>query len=464
MEPSLFLSMLGFLWVAAITPGPNNLLLTTSGANFGFMRSLWLMIGIMLGMQSILLLVAFGVGSLILVYPSLHLILKILGSLYLLWLAWKVATAAYEKLETDVAPPQPVRLYQGWLLQFLNPKAWLMALGAVASFSLAGDKYNGSIAAIALGILAVNIVAGIIWLAFGTVIGRCCAAKSLDYLQRFHGAADCSLCITDLALRSGTMAENYYHVVAFTGEGLRGNPAGVCLLTQPLPTARLQAIANEIGLPETSFVWDEGDMTAIRWFTPEREVDLCGHGTLAAAHVMFSAVNPALKDIRFRSAGGELFVKRDERDGERLVLDFPARPPQKVAEPAGLAALLGVQPQEVWQAKALLAVVENEAQVRALRPDIPALIALAGRAVIVTAPGDTVDFVSRYFTLDGGEDPVTGSAHCTLMPYWTARLGRHRLHARQISARGGELFCELQGDRTLLGGYAHVFLHGTIAL
>jgi len=242
------------------------------------------------------------------------------------------------------------------------------------------------------------------------------------------------------------MAENYYHVVAFTGKGLRGNPAGVCLLTQPLPAERLQAIANEIGLPETSFVWDDGDMTAIRWFTPEREVDLCGHGTLAAAHVMFSAVNPALKDIRFRSAGGELFVKRDERDGERL------------------AALLGVQPQEVWQAKALLVVVENEAQVRALCPDIPALIALAGRAVIVTAPGDTVDFVSRYFTLDGGEDPVTGSAHCTLMPYWTARLGRHRLHAQQISARGGELFCELQGDRTLLGGYAHVFLHGSIAL
>ena len=118
------------------------------------------------------------------------------------------------------------------------------------------------------------------------------------------------------------MAENYYHVVAFTGKGLRGNPAGVCLLTQPLPAARLQAIANEIGLPETSFVWDDGDMTAIRWFTPEREVDLCGHGTLAAAHVMFSAINPARQDIRFRSAGGELFVKRNAQDGERLVLDF----------------------------------------------------------------------------------------------------------------------------------------------
>lgn len=177
MELSLFLSMLGFLWVAAITPGPNNMLLTTSGANFGFIRSLWLMIGIMLGMQSILVLVAFGVGGLILIYPSLHLILKILGSLYLLWLAWKVATAAYEKLETDAPPPKPVRLYQGWLLQFLNPKAWLMALGAVASFSLAGDKYNHSILAIAFGIFAVNIVAGIIWLGFGTVIGRLLRSK-----------------------------------------------------------------------------------------------------------------------------------------------------------------------------------------------------------------------------------------------------------------------------------------------
>lgn len=177
MELSLFLSMLGFLWVAAITPGPNNMLLTTSGANFGFMRSLWLMIGIMLGMQSILVLVAFGVGGLILIYPSLHLILKILGSLYLLWLAWKVATAAYEKLETDAPPPKPVRLYQGWLLQFLNPKAWLMALGAVASFSLAGDKYNHSILAIAFSIFAVNIVAGIIWLGFGTVIGRLLRSK-----------------------------------------------------------------------------------------------------------------------------------------------------------------------------------------------------------------------------------------------------------------------------------------------
>ncbi|MGQ8776877.1 PhzF family phenazine biosynthesis protein [Serratia sp. NA_112.1] len=260
------------------------------------------------------------------------------------------------------------------------------------------------------------------------------------------------------------MVENYFHIAAFTGQGFRGNPAGVCLLKQPLSAAEMQAIANELNLPETSFVWDDGDMSAIRWFTPQREVDLCGHGTLAAAHVMFSVVNPALQDIRFRSASGDLYVKRDAEDGERMVLDFPSRPPQKVVEPEGLAALLGAHPQEVWQANALLVVLENEAQVRALQPDIPALIALVGRAVIVSAPGEAADFVSRYFTLDGGEDPVTGSAHCTLMPYWSARLGRHQLHALQISARGGELFCELKGDRTLIGGYAHTFLRGELSL
>lgn len=177
MELSLFFSMLGFLWVAAITPGPNNMLLTTSGANFGFLRSFWLMIGIMLGMQSILLLVAFGVGGMILVYPSLHVILKIFGSLYLLWLAWKVATTAYEKLETEATPPKPIRFYQGWLLQFLNPKAWLMALGAVASFSVVGEQYKASILAISFGIFIVNIVAGIIWLGFGSVIGRLLSSR-----------------------------------------------------------------------------------------------------------------------------------------------------------------------------------------------------------------------------------------------------------------------------------------------
>ncbi|KOC91142.1 LysE family translocator [Winslowiella iniecta] len=172
MELSLFLSMLGFLWVAAITPGPNNMLLTASGANFGFIRSLPLMIGIMLGMQAMLLLVAFGVGGLLLIYPSLHLILKIAGSLYLLWLAWKIGSASYEKLETGEGPAAPMPFWQGGLLQLINPKAWLMALGAVASFSLAGEAYRSSVVAISIGIVSVNIISGVIWLGFGTLIGR----------------------------------------------------------------------------------------------------------------------------------------------------------------------------------------------------------------------------------------------------------------------------------------------------
>ena len=172
MELSLFLSMLGFLWVAAITPGPNNMLLTASAANFGFLRSFSLLIGIMIGMQVMLLMVAFGVGSLILVYPSLHLALKVAGSLYLLWLAWKIATAEYEQLDTDAAPPVPTPFWQGGLLQLINPKAWLMALGAVASFSLAGAAYLHSVVAISIGMALVNVVSGVIWMGFGSLIGR----------------------------------------------------------------------------------------------------------------------------------------------------------------------------------------------------------------------------------------------------------------------------------------------------
>jgi PhzF family phenazine biosynthesis protein len=259
------------------------------------------------------------------------------------------------------------------------------------------------------------------------------------------------------------MNENYFHVDAFIGEGLRGNPAGVCLLKQSLEAAQMQAIANELNLPETCFVWEDGDMHAIRWFTPTREVDLCGHATLATAYVLLNVINPALSDIRFRSASGELYVKRDAAHGDRLILDFPSRPPQRIAEPPRLAALLGVQPQEVWQAQSMMVVLADEAQVRALQPDIPALIDQVGCGVIVTAPGENVDFVSRYFSLDRSEDPVTGSAHCILLPYWTARLGRHELHAKQLSSRGGELFCELKGERTLLGGKARIFLRGTIS-
>lgn len=172
MELSLFFSLFGFLWVAAITPGPNNMLLATSGANFGFLRTIPLIIGIMLGMQIMLILIAFGVGSLIIVYPAIHLLLKIAGSAYLLWLAWKIATSAYQALDTGRSLTMALPLWQAATLQLVNPKAWLMSLGAIASFSLAGKGYFDSIAVISLAMLLVNLLAGAVWLGFGTLIGR----------------------------------------------------------------------------------------------------------------------------------------------------------------------------------------------------------------------------------------------------------------------------------------------------
>ncbi|WP_411704260.1 PhzF family phenazine biosynthesis protein [Edaphovirga cremea] len=260
------------------------------------------------------------------------------------------------------------------------------------------------------------------------------------------------------------MTMRYFQVAAFVGEGLAGNPAGVCLLEKPLETRQLQGIAAELNLPETCFVWEEGEMLALRWFTPGREVDLCGHATLAAARVIFSEVSPERNELCFRSASGVVRVTRQDSDRDKLWLDFPSRPAVRIDSPAGFSALLGIKPQEVWQAKALMAVLENERQVRELQPAIAALINHVGQGVIVTAPGDRVDFVSRYFSLDRSEDPVTGSAHCTLMPYWQSRLGRDSAVAHQISARGGELFCQQQGERTLIGGYARLFLRGEILI
>lgn len=172
MVLSLFLSMLGFLWIAAITPGPNNMLLTASGANFGFLRSLGLLTGIMIGMQVMLLMVACGVGALILLYPSLHLLLKVAGSLYLLWLSWKIASAEYKQLDTGNTPATQMSFWQSGLLQLINPKAWLMVLGAVASFSQAGEAWRASIIAISIGLVLVNAMSGVVWIGFGTLIGR----------------------------------------------------------------------------------------------------------------------------------------------------------------------------------------------------------------------------------------------------------------------------------------------------
>ncbi|MBI6406697.1 MULTISPECIES: LysE family translocator [Proteus] len=170
MTISLISSLAIFLFIAAITPGPNNLLLTSSGANVGFKSSLKLMAGIMLGMQCVLLSSAFGVAALLIIYPALHIGLKVVGSAYLLWLAWKTATSSYQRLDIPAKTPQAVSWFQGGLLQFLNPKAWMMGLGAVGSFSLSGDAYFSSVIAISIVMVIVNFVAGIVWILGGTLI------------------------------------------------------------------------------------------------------------------------------------------------------------------------------------------------------------------------------------------------------------------------------------------------------
>ena len=201
----------------------------------------------------------------------------------------------------------------------------------------------------------------------------------------------------------------------------------------------------------------------MRWFTPAVEVDLCGHGTLAAAFVLFTHLGYADPAVRFESKSGQLTV---ERDGDLLVLDFPARPALPCPTPAALARGLGRTPVEVRRARDYLAVFATQEDVAAMKPDLQQLSELDCLGVIVTAPGDTVDFVSRFFAPRAGilEDPVTGSAHCSLIPYWSARLGKQHLTAQQLSLRGGELLCQDAGDRVRIGGRAVTYLHGEIEM
>jgi predicted PhzF superfamily epimerase YddE/YHI9 len=254
-----------------------------------------------------------------------------------------------------------------------------------------------------------------------------------------------------------------YQVDAFTSRVFSGNPAAVCPLDEWLDDSTMQAIAAENNLSETAFFVrrDGGDEYEIRWFTPRIEVDLCGHATLASAHVLFAALGPDRTRIVFRSKSGPLAATRE---GDRMVLDFPARPGRSCDPPAGLSEALGREPREVWRARDLMAVFDSEDDVQALQPNFAALAAMDAFAVCVTAPGSECDFVSRFFAPAFGidEDPVTGSSHCTLVPYWAERLGDLTLHARQLSARGGELFCELRGDRVRIGGRAVRYLEGWI--
>lgn len=260
-----------------------------------------------------------------------------------------------------------------------------------------------------------------------------------------------------------------YQVDAFTGEVFSGNPAAVCPLGQWLAADRLQAIAAENNLSETAFFVEREDAYELRWFTPTTEVDLCGHATLASAFVIWNRLGVNLEVLKFETRSGPLSVYRK---GDLLVLDLPRIAPVRGDIPADLPQHLGKPPAELWTTPPsenggnYLAVYGTEEEVRSLQPDLAALGRLAGMGVIVTAPAEKVDFVSRYFGPAFGipEDPVTGSAHCTLVPYWADQIGRTSLRALQVSRRGGELCCELKGDRVQVGGRAVCYLEGTITL
>jgi PhzF family phenazine biosynthesis protein len=258
-----------------------------------------------------------------------------------------------------------------------------------------------------------------------------------------------------------------YQIDAFTNRPFAGNPAAVMPLDSWLPDDVMQSIARENNLAETAFLVEEASGWRIRWFTPECEIDLCGHATLASAFVLLTELNPSLSRVVFQSRSGRLEVFQDQ---DRLVLDFPSRPPKMVDHIDGLAEALRAQPCEYGVSRDMLAVFNSEAEIRGLKPDMVALGELKTLGIIVTAKASTdgVDFVSRFFapSVDVGvpEDPVTGSAHCTLIPFWAGRLGKTAMRALQVSRRGGELWCELKDERVHIGGHAVKVMQGEFQL
>ncbi len=254
-----------------------------------------------------------------------------------------------------------------------------------------------------------------------------------------------------------------FQVDAFSSSIFSGNPAAVCPLKEWLPDPTLQAIAAENNLAETAFFVPANGAYRLRWFTPACEVDLCGHATLASAYVLFTELGENGPAVRFATKSGELTV---ERRGELLVMDFPSRAPAKQIPDPAVVAAVGGKPVETLAARDYLLVYATAGEVKALSPDMPALQKVDRFAFIATAPGEDCDFVSRFFAPAQGipEDPVTGSSHCTLIPYWAEKLSKTDLHARQISPRGGELFCRLRGERVEIGGRAALFLRGQLSI
>jgi PhzF family phenazine biosynthesis protein len=254
-----------------------------------------------------------------------------------------------------------------------------------------------------------------------------------------------------------------YQVDAFSSEVFSGNPAAVCPLPHWLDVRSMQLIARENNLSETAFFVIERDHYRIRWFTPVEEVDLCGHATLASAFIIFTELDPEISNVLFDSRSGPLRV---ERTGEMLSLDFPSQPPSECDPPAELVKGLGMKPAAVLKSSDYFVVFDHEDDIRSLRPNMALLKKVDLRGVIVTAPGIRSDFVSRFFAprLGIDEDPVTGSAHCALTPYWASRLGKKDLHALQVSERGGELFCHDMGERVFISGRAVKYMQGNITI
>ncbi len=254
-----------------------------------------------------------------------------------------------------------------------------------------------------------------------------------------------------------------YQVDAFTGKVFGGNPAGVCPLAEELPDEMMQKIAAENNLSETAFIFTRDGSLHIRWFTPETEVNLCGHATLASAFVMFHHEGFTGQILEFQSKSGRLRVKNK---GDILELDFPVTSYEKTESVEGLAEALRKAPSEIYLADDVLAVFDSEDDIVNMEPDFRALKNLPYRGVCVTAKGNSCDFVSRFFAPNVGidEDPVTGSAHCLLTPYWTERLNKKLMTARQVSKRGGMLFCTLDYDRVLIAGKCVLYMKGIISL
>jgi predicted PhzF superfamily epimerase YddE/YHI9 len=256
-----------------------------------------------------------------------------------------------------------------------------------------------------------------------------------------------------------------FHVDAFTAQPFKGNPAAVCPLKSFLDDATMISVAAENNLSETAFIVPNGDGYNLRWFTPRCEVKLCGHATLASAFVVMQFLAPLSDTVRFKTRySGTLIVSRV--DGF-LAMDFPELVPWACDFPLLLAEGLGKAPVNLLRIDDnYFAVFEHEKDVRAIRPDLQVLEELHPFGVAITAPGKNSDFVSRYFAPSYGipEDPVTGSTHCSLAPYWAERLGKTKLHARQVSERGGELWCEVQGERVILKGQAVLTMRGEILI